>query len=154
MIGSILGTMLLLTAVALVFRPWLLARGTPVLNRITPWQRTALTIAVGAALGGLVTISSIGAGALGLTALLLLYPAAPMAVLVGSDIAHAVPLTLLAGAGHWWIGQVNLVLVASLLYGSIPGIALGSYTVAWVPETVTRPVLAAVLAVVGGRLVF
>jgi hypothetical protein len=75
-----------------------------------------------------------------------------MAVIVGSDIAHAVPLTLLAGFGYWLIGAVNLHLLASLLVGSVPGIVLGSYVVAWVPDKVARPVLAAVLTVVGGRL--
>ncbi len=71
------------------------------------------------------TLSSVGAGAFGVTALLMLYPRVPMAVIVGSDIAHAVPLTLVAGLGHWWLGSVDWPLLTSLLSGSIPGIVLG-----------------------------
>ena len=87
-------------------------------------------------------------------ALLVLYPRAPMAVIVGSDIAHAVPLTLVAGLGHWWLGSVDLALLTSLLSGSIPGIVLGSYLSAHIPDAVLRPILAVTLIVVGGRLVF
>ena len=111
-------------------------------------------LGLGAALGCLVTLSSVGAGALGVTALLLLYPRLPIAVIVGSDIAHAVPLTLVAGLGHWWLGSVNWPLLISLLCGSLPGIVLGSHTAARVPDLVLRMVLAAVLTVVGARLVF
>jgi uncharacterized protein len=74
--------------------------------------------------------------------------------IVGSDIAHAVPLTLLAGAGHWWIGSVDWPLFASLLIGSIPGVALGSAFASRVPDSVLRPVLAGTLALIGGRLAF
>ena len=77
-----------------------------------------------------------------------------MARIVGSDIAHAVPLTLVAGMGHWFLGAVDWPLLGSLLTGAIPGIVLGSYLASRVPETVLRPILAAVLCVVGGRLVF
>jgi hypothetical protein len=90
---------------------------------------------------------------MGVTALLLLYPRVPMAVIVGSDIAHAVPLTLVAGIGHWWLGSVDWPLLTSLLCGSIPGIVLGSYLSVRVPEFVLRSVLAAVLILVGGKLV-
>ena len=82
---------------------------------------------VGAALGVLVSISSVGAGAVGVTALLLLYPRLPMASIVGSDIAHAVPLTLVAGIGHWAMGAVDWQLMGVLLIGSLPGIVIGSY---------------------------
>jgi uncharacterized membrane protein YfcA len=105
-------------------------------------------------LGVLVTISSVGAGAIGVTVLLLLYPKLPMARIVGSDIAHAVPLTLVAGIGHWFLGSVNLPMLTSLLCGSIPGIIRGSMLAVRVPEWVLRPLLAATLAVVGGTLVF
>jgi uncharacterized membrane protein YfcA len=152
-INTLLGCALLLTAGALLFRRQLMAWAGPWLDAVTPQQTQLLTVAVGVVLGTLVTISSVGAGALGVTALLLLYPGAPMAVIVGSDIAHAVPLTLLAGFGHWLIGSVDLHLLASLLVGSVPGIVLGSYVVARVPDAVARPILAAVLTVVGGRLV-
>ena len=72
---------------------------------------------------------------------------------MGSDIAHAVPLTLCAGIGHWFLGSVDWPLLESLLLGSIPGIVIGSYLSAHVPEWVLRPVLAVTLLVVGGRLV-
>ena len=62
------------------------------------------------------------AGAVGVTALLLLYPRLPMASIVGSDIAHAVPLTLVAGIGHWALGSVDWALMGVLLIGSLPGI--------------------------------
>ena len=113
-----------------------------------------MTIATGALLGLFVTVSSVGAGALGVTALLLLYPRLPTATIVGSDIAHAVPLTLVAGLGHWWLGSVDTVLLLSLLFGSIPGVIVGSQLSVRVPDVVLRLLLASVLALVGARLVF
>ena len=104
-------------------------------------------------LGILVTISSVGAGAIGVTALLLLYPRLPMAPIVGSDIAHAVPLTLVAGIGHLWLGSVDAAVLISLLIGSIPGIALGSTLAVRLPDVVLRSILAVTLAVLGGILV-
>jgi uncharacterized membrane protein YfcA len=152
-ISLILGVVLLLTAVSLIFRQRFLRLMQPTLDRVTPGQAARLTVTTGALLGMLVTLSSVGAGALGVTALLMLYPRAPMAVIVGSDIAHAVPLTLVAGIGHWWLGSVDWPLLISLLSGSIPGIILGSYLSAHIPDSVLRPILAAVLCIVGGRLV-
>jgi uncharacterized membrane protein YfcA len=153
-IASILGVMLLLTAVSLVLRHQFLRVVGPYLEGIAPKRTAGLTVALGAALGCLVTISSVGAGALGVTALLLLYPRLPTAVIVGSDIAHAVPLTLVAGLGHWWLGSVNWPLLISLLCGSLPGIVLGSHIATRVPDRVLRITLASVLTVVGARLVF
>ncbi len=152
-ISLVLGIMLLLTAVSLIFRQRFIDLMGPSIERVTPRQAARLTAIAGAILGVLVTLSSVGAGALGVTVLLLLYPRASMKVIVGSDIAHAVPLTLVAGAGHWWLGSVDLQLLTSLLSGSIPGIILGSYLSAHVPDAVLRPLLATVLCVVGGRLV-
>jgi hypothetical protein len=153
-ISLVLGVMLLVTAVSLVFRHRFLTLMAPILEAVTARQAGRLTVVTGAVLGVLVTLSSVGAGAMGVTALLLLYPRVPMKVIVGSDIAHAVPLTLVAGVGHWWLGSVDWPLLASLLSGSIPGIILGSYLSAHIPDAVLRPILAAVLCVVGGRLVF
>ena len=113
-----------------------------------------LTILLGAALGVLVSISSVGTGALGMTVLLILYPTLPTNRLVGSDIAHAVPLTLIAGAGHWMMGSVDFGLLGSLLIGSVPGIVAGSLVATRVPDRVLRPILAGTLAIVGGKLVF
>jgi uncharacterized membrane protein YfcA len=153
-ISSILGVMLLITALSLIFRRQFLAIAGIRLLNVPPRRTAMLTMTTGAILGVLVTISSVGAGALGVTALLLLYPRLPMAMIVGSDIAHAVPLTLVAGAGHWFLGSVDWPLLTSLLSGSVPGIILGSYLSAHVPDAVLRPILAATLTVVGSRLVF
>ena len=153
-ISIALGIMLLLTALSLIFRRRFLAIVGPASERATPEQVIRFTVITGAVLGVLVTISSVGAGALGVTALLMLYPRVPMAVIVGSDIAHAVPLTLVAGIGHWWLGSVDWPLLTSLLSGSIPGIVLGSYLSVHVPDAVLRPMLAATLVVVGMRLAF
>jgi len=85
--------------------------------------------------------------------LLLLYPKLPTARIVGSDIAHAVPLTLLAGIGHWFLGSIDWSLLVSLLIGSLPGIAIGSYLSSRAPDRLLRPLLAATLVLVGCRLV-
>ncbi|MDI7775699.1 sulfite exporter TauE/SafE family protein [Asticcacaulis sp. EMRT-3] len=116
-------------------------------------RRIALTIMVGLLLGFLVSLSSVGAGALGVTALILLYPQLPTVKIVGSDIAHAVPLTFLAGAGYFFLGKVEVSLLISLLIGSLPGIILGSLLAPRVPEKVLRIVLATVLSLVGIKLV-
>jgi uncharacterized protein len=153
-ITTLLGVMLLVTAVALLFRRRLLNLAGGWLELVPEHQTRTLTIIVGAVLGVLVTVSSVGAGAIGVTALLLLYSRLPMARIVGSDIAHAVPLTLVAGLGHWMLGSVNLPMLASLLIGSVPGIVLGSLFAVRVPDAVLRPVMAATLALAGGTLVF
>jgi uncharacterized membrane protein YfcA len=151
----ILGSALLITAVSLVFRPQLARlaynKGR---NRPDNPQRTVLwTVLTGAILGMLVSITSVGAGAIGVTVLLLLYPRLATARIVGSDIAHAVPLTLIAGTGHWILGSVDWSLLASLLVGSLPGIVLGSMLSAKAPEALLRNLLAATLVLVGIKLV-
>ena len=151
-ITTTLGFALLVTAVTLVFRAWLLAKVADRLESLDDRQIRLLTNALGAALGVLVSISSVGAGAIGVTALLMLYPKLPTVRIVGSDIAHAVPLTLIAGAGHWFIGSIDWPLLGSLLLGSIPGIAIASQLASRVPERVLRPILAGTLALVGARL--
>jgi uncharacterized membrane protein YfcA len=152
-ISLVLGIALLLTAVSLIFRNRLVALAG---HRMAASERrtAVLTVVTGVVLGAVVTISSVGAGAVGVTALILLYPHLPTKTIVGSDIAHAVPLTLVAGIGHWWLGSLDWPLLTSLLTGSIPGIILGSYLSTKMPDKVLRPILAAVLVVVGGRLVF
>jgi uncharacterized protein len=106
----------------------------------------------GAVLGVTVSISSVGAGAIGVTFLILLYPKLSMARIVGSDIAHAVPLTLVAGTGHWILGSIDWHVLGSLLVGSLPGIFLGSYLSRRVAELALRVILALVLTIVGGKL--
>ncbi len=149
-----LGVALLLTAITILFRGQIIDRLTTRLGE--PSERTAsvLTTTSGVVLGVLVSLSSVGAGALGVTALVILYPRVKLARIVGSDIAHAVPLTLLAGLGHWRLGDVDTHLLGQLLIGSIPGILLGSFLAPRMPEGGLRPVLAVVLFVVGGKLVF
>ena len=99
-----------------------------------------------------VSITSVGAGAIGVTVLLMLYPALRVAKIVGTDIAHAVPLTMVAGFGHWIIGDVDFALLTSLLVGSLPGAVVGSMLSTRSPDHVLRPALAAVLMVSGIRL--
>ena len=154
LITTLLGLALFSTSAALVFRRQITALYAARVGTLGAGRTATLTIAVGAALGVMVTISSVGAGALGVTALLLLYPELPLARVVGSDIAHAVPLTLVAGLGHWALGSIDWPLLGSLLVGSLPGIALGSYASIRLPDLVLRLTLAAVLLVVAARLVF
>ena len=153
-VSLLLGMMLIVTAFSLFFRTRLVAVLGPRLETLSPGRQRALTVGTGLLLGLLVTLTSVGAGALGVTALLLLYPRAKLPVIVGTDIAHAVPLTLLAGAGHWWLGSVDTVLLTGLLCGSIPGIIIGSWLATRMPEPVLRPILAATLMAVGVKIVF
>jgi uncharacterized protein len=151
LIGTVLGVALLLTAISIIFRKLLLRlRGA---GEMSDGAQALSTIAVGAALGVLVSISSVGAGAIGVTALLLLYPRYPVVRIVGTDIAHAVPLTLVAGIGHWFIGSVDVGMLVSLLLGSVPGIVLGARLAPLMQERVIRVLLAVVLAIVGARLI-
>jgi uncharacterized membrane protein YfcA len=152
LINVVLCFALLLTATSLIFRKAILDSLRGRLEHVSAPTIARATVLVGAALGVLVSISSVGAGAVGVTALLLLYPQLPMARIVGSDIAHAVPLTLVAGIGHWAMGAVDWPLMGVLLMGSLPGIVIGSYFATRVPETALRLLLAATLIVVAGRL--
>ncbi len=146
-----LGIALVLTAIALLCG----LRGMPcALQPADAPRPPALTIALGALIGMLVTISSVGAGAVGTAVLIALYPKMPISRIVGTDIAHAVPLTLLAGLGHLSLGHVNTGLLANLLLGSIPGIWLGSHLNAHIPEKLSRPLLATLLLLISARLLF
>ena len=152
LINLVLCFALMLTATSLIFRKAIMERYRRKLEGVDDKTTAVATVITGAALGVLVSISSVGAGAVGVTALLLLYPRLPMVQIVASDIVHAVPLTLVAGAGHWALGSVDWQLMGVLLMGSLPGIALGSYGALRVPETVLRVTLAAVLVLVAGKL--
>jgi uncharacterized protein len=153
LVSAVLGIALLLTAAALIFRRRLVALYAKHVGELDERRTQALTIATGAILGILVSISSVGAGAVGVTALILLYPRLPIARIVAIDIAHAVPLTLAAGIGHWIMGSIHWTLLGTLLMGSLPGIVLGSHLAQRVPDAVLRVALALVLLVVGSRLV-
>ena len=150
----VLTAALFATAMLLIFRRRLLAFYARRVVELDPGPTAWLTIVAGALLGVLVSISSVGAGAIGVTILVLLYPGRPTKTIVGSDIAHAMPLTLVAGLGHWMLGSVNWYIFVSLLIGSLPGVALGSYMATRVPERALRIVLAVMLAIVGGKLLF
>lgn len=149
-----LAAALFLTAFVLVFGESIRARYRARVNELDPRATAASTVAIGAALGILVSISSVGAGAIGVMALLLLYPQLPVARIVGSDIAHAVPLTVIAGLGHWMMGSVDWQIVGSLLAGSLPGIFIGSYFAVRIPERALRLVLAVVLFAVAARIAY
>jgi len=153
LITSVLGFALILTALTLIFRKWLLSYLARFTGNLSDRQTLGITAGLGVFLGVLVSISSVGAGAIGVTVLVLLYPQLPAARIVGSDIAHAVPLTLVAGIGHLFLGSIDLNLLVSLLMGSLPGIAIGSHLAARVPDKVLRPVLASTLAITGARLI-
>ncbi len=147
----VLGTMLVITAAATLFQKQL-AVFAKTHERLDEAESLVPTLVLGAVLGMAVTISSVGAGAIGVTALLMLYPALRVSRIVGSDIAHAVPLTLVAGMGHWWIGGVDLTLLLNLLMGSIPGVIAGALLSSRSPDHILRPALAAVLLVSGIKL--
>jgi uncharacterized membrane protein YfcA len=153
LINDVLGVALLLTAIVLVFRQQILAAYASRVGHLSDRTTWLLTVIFGALLGVLVSISSVGAGAIGVTALLLLYPDLPMRRIVGSDIAHAVPLTLVGGIGHAILGSTNWPILFSLLLGSLPGVLLGGQVSVKVPETALRFALATILVVVVGRLV-
>lgn len=147
-----LGSMLVLTAISLIFRNQL-ARFAGKHRELPPLPQTLLTILTGLVLGVLVSISSVGAGAIGVTVLMLLYPKLGVHRIVGTDIAHAVPLTLVAGIGHWALGDVDWHMLLALLCGSIPGILIASRVAPAVNERIIRWLLAAVLTIVGLKLV-
>lgn len=152
LVTKVLGVALIFTAAALVFRRRLLATYSKRVGVLTESQTRVTTIIVGVILGVLVTISSVGAGALGVTALLLLYPELPVVKIAGSDIAHAVPLTLVAGLGHLASGGIDYTVLISLLCGSLPGIALSSQFAPRMPDLALRWVLAVTLVLVSLRL--
>ncbi len=148
-----LGIALIITSFSVLFRNQLAAlskREHLINEEWTPY----LTVILGLILGFLVTLTSVGAGALGVTALLIIYPKRPITTIVGTDVAHAVPLTLLAGLGHVSLGTVDYKLLGILLIGSIPGIWIGSHLSSKLAEHWVRIALALILIFVGVKLVF
>ena len=153
-----LGGALLLTAAATLYKA---VKGKATPRHIDAAQlalaarprHRALPVLFGAAIGTLVSLTSVGAGAIGVTALMLLYPALPLPRIVAADIAYAVPLTLVAGLGHASIGSVDWQLLGLLLAGSLPGIWLGSRLVARTPDRVIRSLLSVLLAYAGAKLI-
>ncbi|WP_308922455.1 sulfite exporter TauE/SafE family protein [Janthinobacterium sp. J1-1] len=151
---SIAGSVLL-TVVALIFKGrmlnWINAHPE---KQLQGNKLAAATIISGAVLGVLVTVSSIGAGAIGATLLVMLYPSMSSAEVAGTDIAYAVPLTAIAALGHWWLGSIHWELLISLLIGSLPGITLGSWVARSVPEKFLRVLLAMTLTTVAVKLIY
>jgi uncharacterized protein len=146
-----LGVALVLSAVAVLARPLIRRWVHGHAGERRHWT-APLTVITGFVLGVLVTISSVGAGALGMTLLVMLYPGVRLVRLVGTDVAHAVPLTLVAGMGHLVLGAIDWFLLLALLIGSVPGITIGSHMSARLPERVLRPILATILVIVGVRM--
>jgi hypothetical protein len=144
----------LLTVCALMFKRKMLAwvNASPT-RQLHGRALAAATIFSGVVLGTLVTISSIGAGAIGATLLVMLYPRLTPAEVAGTDIAYAVPLTAIAAVGHWWLGSINWMLLLTLLVGSLPGITIGSYFAKSVPEHLLRGLLACTLVTVAAKLI-
>lgn len=144
----------LLTVVAIIFRgrmqAWMNSHPS---RQLHGRAQVVATVVAGAAIGTLVTVSSIGAGAVGATILVLLYPNLKPAEIAGTDIAYAVPLTAIAAFGHWWLGSINWELLGMLLLGSLPGITIGSLAARAVPEKFLRGLLATTLTGVAAKLV-
>ena len=153
-----LGVALLLTAAAMAYKA---VRGQQLPRQLAPADEArasqprhwSLPVLLGAAIGTLVTLTSVGAGAIGVSVLLLLYPLLPLPRIVAADIAYAVPLTLVAGLGHASLGSVDWPLLAKLLAGSLPGIWLGTRLTQHTPDRLVRSLLSALLAWAGLKLV-
>lgn len=152
-LAVMLGVVLLMTSMTLVFRSRIVDFMARRVASTSPAMVTAQTVITGAILGTLVTTTSVGAGAIGVTALLIIYPRITTLRIVGSDIAHAVPLTLISGLGHWYMGDVDWLMLVSLLIGSVPGIALGSTLAPRIPEKALRLMLAIILVLVSLKLI-
>jgi uncharacterized membrane protein YfcA len=150
-----LGAALVISAIALLLKDrlhaWALGRAAK--RAASPDRSPLATVITGAVVGALVTATSVGAGALGVAALLFVYPGLAAVRIVGTDIAHAVPLTLVAGLGHASLGGVDFALLGNLLIGSLPGVYVGSQLSRTLPERWLRVALAAVLILVASRLV-
>jgi uncharacterized membrane protein YfcA len=148
-----LGIALLLTAVTIAYRTAWQALGLRLERWLPESRKNVLTVTAGVLLGVLVSLSSIGAGALGATLILLLYPRLPAHRLVGTDIAHAVPLTLVAGIGHATLGHVDWGLLGALLIGSLPGIWIGAQLTKVMPDKLVRALLCVSLVTAGLKVI-
>jgi uncharacterized membrane protein YfcA len=136
---------LIASAVSIALYPWLVRDDASVGIVADGHRRQMATAALGVALGMLVTMTSVGAGAIGVVVLTTLYPALMTRRLIGTDIVHAIPLTFFAGVGQLGMGNVDFPILAALLAGSVPGIALGSRITGLLPDRLLRLALALVL---------
>ncbi|OUS23605.1 hypothetical protein A9Q99_26510 [Gammaproteobacteria bacterium 45_16_T64] len=155
---SCLGVMLILTATVLLFKSRLVSgrsvKEPPRVLRAIQQKATIYTWIMGVALGVLVTLSSVGAGAFGAAILLILYPRLSSINIIGTDLAHAVPLTLVAGIGHLFLGNVDFSLLGSLLIGSLPAIYVGTKLGNHMPDNIMQPILASTLLALGVKYAF
>ncbi len=153
---STLGIMLILTSIIIITKKQIISimhapdRPQHFSVRHAPW----ITVVMGVVLGVCVTLSSVGAGAFGAAILMLLYPRLDAVKIIGTDIAHAVPLTMIAGLGHMHLGNVDYMLLAALLVGSLPAIHLGTRLGKKLPDKVLQPTLASILLVIGVKYAF
>ena len=148
-----LGVALLLTAVTVAYKRVWQRVGLRLERWIPEHRKPLLTVLCGVLLGVLVSLSSIGAGAIGATLILLLYPRLKSHEIVGTDIAHAVPLTLVAGIGHATLGHIDWNLLGALLIGSIPGIWIGAQLTRKMPEKLVRTLLCVALVSAGLKVI-
>ncbi|MBU6950538.1 MULTISPECIES: sulfite exporter TauE/SafE family protein [unclassified Hahella] len=148
-----LGLMLIVTAAVLLFKDRLL-RASSGATVMSDERRAGVTVFMGVILGVFVTLSSVGAGAIGTALLMLLYPALSSSRVVGTDLAHAVPLTFIAGLGHMQLGNIDYYLLGSLLIGSLPAIHFGTALAKRMPSAVLRPALASMLLIIGVKYAF
>jgi len=153
-----LGVMLVLTSFIILIKSRLIAfihsnHGDSFFVNFVRHNRPKITVLCGCLLGCVVTLSSVGAGAIGSAILFLLYPRKPSISIVGTDIAHAVPLTAIAGLGHLHFGSVDFSLLFGLLIGGVPAIYLGSLIGKKLPDSILRPLIALFLLAMGIKLI-
>lgn len=153
---STLGVMLILTSAIIISKKRIIAllNTTNRTSGFSVHNTPQITVLMGAILGVCVTLSSVGAGAFGAAILMVLYPRLDAVKIIGTDIAHAVPLTLVAGLGHMHLGNVDYMLLLALLVGSLPAIHLGTKLSKRLPEKVLQPTLASVLLIIGVKYAF
>ena len=144
-IRGLLAVLLVASAIVIPLCPWLLRERRKGADAVDVPVRRRPTLAFGLVLGVLVTLTSVGAGAIGVAVLSALYPALAARRIVGTDIVHAIPLAFISGLGHVGLGNVDWLVLAALLSGSIPGIALGSRLTGYLPDWLLRIALCIVL---------
>ena len=149
LLKTALGFMLILTSIVLIFRNRLTRHYGRRLRTTEARKFSIKLLFAGVALGSLVTLSSVGAGAIGTAVLMLMFPYLIPKQVVGTDIAHAVPLTIIAGAVHLYLGNVNFQLLGALLMGSLPAIYVGSALSGKIPSRLMQPILATLLMLLG-----
>ena len=157
LILSSLSFAMILTAIFLIFRSqwYKLSKNEHfIFVKILHKKYTNLfTIFAGILIGTLVTFSSVGAGVIGAAFLFFLYPRFKTIEVVATDLAHAIPITAIAGIGHANLGTIDYILLLSLIIGSLPGIYLGSQVGNLIPDEIMRRILAGMLLIIGILLI-